>query len=122
MRPIAASILVFEAIIVVLAIPVAISLGDVEPAVAGIGGGGLALACVLTAGALRRPWGYTAGWVLQAVLIASGFAVTAMFFLGGLFAVLWFVGLRVGARGQALRAERWAGIDDPKSKNAPNSG
>lgn len=122
MRPIAASILVFEAIIVVLAIPVAISLGDVDPVVAGVGGGALALACLLTAGLLRRPWGYAVGWVLQLVLIASGFVVTAMFILGGLFAILWFVGLRVGRRGEQLRAERWAGVEDPSTGGTPSAG
>jgi hypothetical protein len=121
-RPIAASILVFEAIIVVMAIPVAISLGDVDPIVAGIGGGALALACVMTAGLLRRPWGYSLGWVLQVLLIASGFVVTAMFILGGLFAVLWFVGLRVGRRGEALRAERWADVADPSTGEASSAG
>ena len=122
MRPIAASILVFEAIIVILAIPVAISLGDVDATVAGVGGGLLAAACVLTAGMLGRPWGYAVGWVIQGLLIASGFVVTAMFILGGLFAVLWFVGLRVGRRGEALRAERWASADDPSPGDTPGAG
>jgi hypothetical protein len=106
---------VFEAIIVGLAIPVAIDLGDVDPAVAGLGGGALALVCLMTAGLLRFPWGYAVGWVLQAVLVLSGFVVTAMFILGVLFAILWAVGLHVGRRGEELRAERWAGVDDPKT-------
>ena len=122
MRPIAASILVFEAIIVVMAIPVAISLGGVDATAAAIAGGALALGCLLTAGLLGRPGGYAAGWVIQGLLIASGVAVTAMFFLGGLFALLWFVGLRVGRRGEALRAERWANADDPSSGEAPTAG
>lgn len=122
MRPIAASILVFEAIIVVLAIPVAISLGGVDPTVAGVGGGLLALACFATAGLLSRPWGYGVGWALQVVLVASGFVVTAMFILGGLFAVLWWVGLRVGRRGEELRAERWAHVDDPRTDDTDVSG
>lgn len=121
-RPIAASILVFEAIIVLLAIPVAITLGDVDPAIAGLGGGALALACVVTAGLLRYAWGYAIGWVLQGVLIASGFVVTAMFILGTLFGALWVVGLRVGRRGEELRAERWAGVEDPNTGDASAAG
>jgi hypothetical protein len=116
---------VFEALIVIMAIPVAISLGDVDPAIAGIGGTALALACLITVGLLRRSWGYTVGWVLQGVLILSGFVVTAMFVLGGLFAALWVVGLRVGRRGEELRASRWAGADgtdDPSTGDASPAG
>jgi len=121
-RVIAASVLVFEAIIVGLAIPVAIDLGDVDPAVAGIGGAALAVACLVTAGLLRFSLAYAVGWVLQAALILSGFVVTAMFILGVLFAILWAVGLRVGRRGEQLRAERWAAVDDPKTGDTPIAG
>jgi|SRR4051794_27326770 hypothetical protein len=58
----------------------------------------LAVACLLTAALLRRPWGYGVGWVVQAAVIASGFWVPVMFFLGGVFAVLWWVALSQGAR------------------------
>ncbi len=114
--------LVFEAIIVGLAIPVAIDLGDVDPAVAGVGGAVLAIACLVTAGCLRFSWGYAVGWALQAALVLSGFVVTAMFILGALFAMLWAVGLRVGRRGEQLRAERWAAVDDPKTGGTPIAG
>jgi hypothetical protein len=50
-------------------------------------------------------------------VLASGFVVHAMFLVGGLFVVLWVVGLKVGSRGEELHAERWAEIehggDDP---------
>ena len=115
MRVIAASVLTFEAIIVVLAIPVAITLGDVDPVVAGVVGGALALACIVVAGMLQRPWGYTAGWAVQVLILLSGFVVHAMFIVGGLFVALWWIGLRVGQRGEDLHAERWAGVDDPRS-------
>jgi hypothetical protein len=113
MRVIAASVLTFEGLIVLLAIPVAITLGGVEPAVAISGGLALALLCLLVAGSLSRPWGYHAGWVVQGLVLASGFVVHAMFLVGGLFVALWVVGLRVGRRGEELHAERWAAVDDP---------
>ena len=59
---------------------------------------GLALACLLVAGLLRRPWGYALGSALQVGVVATGFLVPAMFFLGAVFAVLWVVALRAGAR------------------------
>ena len=117
MRVIAASVLTFEGLIVLLAIPVAITLGGVEPSVAIAGGVALAVGCLVVAGSLSRPWGYQAGWVVQGLVLASGFVVHAMFLVGGLFVVLWVVGLKVGRRGEELHDERWAGIeqtiDDP---------
>lgn len=115
MRVIAASILVFEALLVVLAIPVAITLGDVDPAVAITGGLVLVVLCMVVAGSLSRPWGYLAGWVVQGLILLSGFVVHAMFLIGGLFVLLWVVGLRVGRRGEELHAERWAEVDDPRT-------
>lgn len=115
MRVIAASVLTFEALIVLLAIPVAINLGDVDSTVAITGGVALAVVCLLVAGSLSRPWGYRAGWVVQALVLASGFVVTAMFVVGGLFVVLWVVGLKVGRRGEELHAQRWAEAPDPRA-------
>jgi hypothetical protein len=115
MRVIAASILTFEALVVVLAIPVAITLGDVDPAVAVTGGLALVVLCLVVAGSLSRPWGYPAGWVVQGLILLSGLVVHAMFLIGGLFVLLWVVGLRVGRRGEELHAERWAEVEDPRT-------
>lgn len=104
MRIIGASVLVFEALVVLLAIPVAVTLYDVDPWVAGVGGGLLALGCLVTAGLLGRPGGFAVGWGLQVLVVASGLVVPAMYFLGGLFAVLWGLGLRVGRKGEDARA------------------
>jgi hypothetical protein len=107
MRMIGASVLCFEALVVLLAIPVAITLADVDATQAVVAGVLLAVMCVTVAGLLRYPWGFAAGWVVQVLIVLSGSVVTAMFFLGGLFTVLWAVGLRVGRRGEELRNERW---------------
>ena len=56
------------------------------------------LACLVSAGVLGRPWGYAFGWVVQAAVILSGIWVPVMFFLGAVFAVLWWVALSQGAR------------------------
>ena len=71
--------------------------------------------CVLVAGSLGRPWGYTAGWVVQALIVLSGFVVTAMFFVGGLFAALWWIGLVVGRRGEQIASAGRVDADDPRS-------
>ncbi len=122
MRVIAASILTFEGLIVLLAIPVAVTLGGVEPGVAIAGGVALAVVCLVVAGSLSRPWGYQAGWVVQVLVLASGFVVHAMFLVGGLFVVLWVVGLKVGRRGEELHAERWAGVDNPGGSPPESAG
>jgi hypothetical protein len=124
MRAIAASVLVFEALVVALAIPVAITLSGTNPVLAGVGGAAIALGCLVVAGLLRRPIGYQLGWGLQGVVIATGFVVPAMFFLGTLFALLWGVGLAVGRKGERIEAELRAAADlaDPGPGDTASSG
>ncbi len=108
MRRLAASVLAFEAFVVFFATLVAANLSLVMPGVAWTGGGLFALGCLLLCGLLRFRWAYALGWVLQAALIALGFVVPVMFFLGALFAMLWVLALRVGARVDAVQAARAA--------------
>src|SRR3954454_21957055 len=63
----------------------------------------LAVACLLTACLGRPPWGYAFGWPVQAAVFATGFCVPVMFFLGGVFAVLWWFALSQGARIESQR-------------------
>jgi hypothetical protein len=60
---------------------------------------GVAMAlCVLLCGVLTRPGGLVAGWVLQGALVLSGFVVPTMFFLGAVFAALWWASVHFGRR------------------------
>jgi hypothetical protein len=104
-RTLAAATVSLEAFVVFFAGLVAKDLSSLSTGAALAVFGGLAVACLLTAGLLRRAWGYTFGWVVQAAAVASGFWVPVMFFLGGLFAVLWFVALQQGARIEREQAE-----------------
>lgn len=73
---------------------------------AAVGGASLiAVLCFLTAGMLGRPGGYVIGSILQVAILATGFVVPAMFFVGGIFAVLWVIALRQGGRLERLAAE-----------------
>lgn len=108
MRVLAASVLVFEGLVVFFATLVAKDLSDIERGSVWVVGGGLALACLLLAGLLRWRWAYVAGSVLQAGVIAAGVVVPAMFFLGAVFAALWVAAIVLGRRVerfQALHAE-----------------
>lgn len=103
--------LTLEAIILALAVPVMIAVEDVDPPVALGLGFGLAALCILTAGALRRPQAYLVGHVIQVGAISLGFIVPAMFFVGAMFAALWFGAYVLGRRIEADKA-RWAAEAD----------
>ena len=104
-RMLAAATLSLEAFVVFFAGLVAKDLSDLSTGAALGLFSGLALACLLTAGLLRRPWGYWLGWVIQAAAVASGVWVPVMVVLGLIFAVLWVVALRVGGRIEREQAE-----------------
>jgi hypothetical protein len=103
-RGIAAAVLVFEGMVVFFATLVALDLSDVDDATLWWTGGTLAVACVLAAGLLGRPWGYLAGSVLQVLVVAAGFLVPAMFALGLVFAALWFLALHLGRKVARMQA------------------
>jgi uncharacterized membrane protein len=106
-RRLASSVLAMEVVVFWLAIIVAIvSSGVSAPAAIGVGGA-LALACVLIAARNTRRWAFVAGSILQLFAVACGVVVPTMFFIGAVFALLWFAALRVGD--SAIRvADRFA--------------
>lgn len=95
-RRFCATVLVFEAVVLVLAVPVASALGGVTSTRAWAVGGGLALVAFVLCGLLRMRWAYYAGSVFQVVVIAAGVVVPVMYFLGAVFAALWLVALHFG--------------------------
>ncbi len=107
-RQFAATILVLEAIVVVFATLVAFGLRVAPPTTTWVLGGALTLSLVLAAGVVARPGGYVVGSVLQVAVLAAGVVVPMMWVVGGIFAVLWVVALRLGARIDRERAEREA--------------
>ncbi len=58
--------------------------------------------CVL----LRRRAALWAGWLLQVGLIAAGVLVPMMYAVGALFAILWFIALRLAAKAELVAAAR----------------
>lgn len=107
MRVLGAAVLSLEAIVVILAIPVVIVVGTVPvPPWLGISGGViLALALIALARYVTRPWAIPVGWVLQALVVLTGLLAPAMFIVGGIFALLWGVAIRLGRQVDASRGD-----------------
>ncbi|WP_344766590.1 DUF4233 domain-containing protein [Aeromicrobium panaciterrae] len=114
MRGMCAAMLSLEAIILALAVPVMISVEDVSTPLALSLGLGLAALCLLTAGALRRPEAYVLGHLIQVGAICLGFLVPVMFFVGVMFAALWFGAYFLGRKIEADKA-RWAAEAEAES-------
>ena len=105
-RSLCAGMLVLQAVVLFLTGVVTIGMTDIG-ALASLGLGlGLAVLCVLAAGMLGRPGGYALGWAVQVVSIGLGFVITAMFFLGVVFAALWTTAYFLGVKIDRERAER----------------
>lgn len=97
MRVLTSAVLVSEAIVVWLAIPVAVLVGGASAGVAwGIALIGLAAA--LLPAAARRAWYLPAGWAMQVLVLASGVVVPTMFLLGALFLGLWWAAIHFGSQ------------------------
>lgn len=69
--------------------------------------GAAMLLSVLLCGMITRPGGLQLGWALQIALVVSGFVVPVMFFLGAVFAVLWWASIHYGRKIDEAKA-RWA--------------
>ncbi|MGB8022606.1 MAG: DUF4233 domain-containing protein [Candidatus Nanopelagicales bacterium] len=105
MRALTSSVLILQAIVVGLAIPVALVVGGRSAGTAWLLAA-LALACLLLPTCFGRPGFVAAGWVLQGLVIASGLLVPMMFGLGAVFAALWWTALRLGRAAEPRVAHR----------------
>ncbi|MBA2456458.1 MAG: DUF4233 domain-containing protein [Nocardioidaceae bacterium] len=106
MRAVCAAVLCLEAIVLGLTAPVMIAVAEVRLWPALVGGVGLALVALFTAGLLRHSWAYLVGHLVQAGALALGFVVPVMFALGAIFTALWVAALVLGHRVEAVKATR----------------
>ena len=75
---------------------------------------GLALLALVASGLMRRPYGITLGWVVQALTWASALLVTAMVGVALVFTALWVLLLVQGMKVDRIVAERERlGADEP---------
>lgn len=97
------------------------------PAGAALGGGAVVIVLMLVAIALLRfRIGYWLGWLVQLVVLASGFFVGMLFIVGAIFTAIWayatIVGARLDRRNAAYRAAQAAsstGSSDPSGSSDP---
>jgi len=104
MKRLCAMILTCEAIVIGLAIPVAISVGHTDGKLAGIAGGTLVVLAILMAGVIRRPGGMAIATGFQVLVLAAGFIVPTMFFLGALFIGLWGYAIWLGRNVEGVQS------------------
>lgn len=119
-RSLASIVLGFEVIVVFLAALVIWGLAPTEngtfgfpPWVSLAAGGVVILGLIATIGLLRYSWAFALGWVLQVLILATGFVNPAMWFVGLIFGGLWWYCMVVGAR---IDRDRTAAIADPEQE------
>jgi hypothetical protein len=120
MRVLGAAVLSLEAIVVILAIPVVVVVGTIPvPPWLGITVGVvLALALIMLARYVTRPWAIPVGWGLQVLVLLTGILAPAMFVVGGLFALLWGIAIRLGREADASAS---GGADEGASADPPGA-
>ena len=101
------SVLGIEAIVVLLATSLATSNGSVSnTALAWVLGLGLMVLLIAAAGMVRRPFGLTLGWILQALVLATAIVVGwSMLIIGVVFVVLWWLAIHIGRRVENMHAQ-----------------
>lgn len=93
-----AIVLIFESVVMFLGALAIFGLKALPPGQALGGGAILVVALFITAGVLRWRWGIVVGSVLQVAVIITGIFVPAMWFVGGVFALLWSYAVYTGFR------------------------
>src|SRR5690554_4974159 len=107
-------VLVLDALLVFFVMMTAFGLDLLPPAIVFGGGVALIVVLVLVGRLVKHPWGVWIGHALQLVLIALGFILPAMFFIGALFTALWVFCFIAGRR----LDRRNAAILDPSPINS----
>ena len=100
MARLSATVLILEAVVIALTIVPVVKVEHVTPGTAGLVAGLAVLLAILLAALTRRRLAVAlvGGSLLQALVIASGVVLPAMYILGGIFALLWVTGIWLGHR------------------------
>ncbi|WP_030547252.1 DUF4233 domain-containing protein [Streptomyces albus] len=107
MRTLCASTLIGEFFVIGFAGLVVMRTSDLSTGLIWAVSGTAMVLCLALAGVLSRPGAVGIGWALQVALIAGGLVVPVMFFLGAVFAGLWWASVHYGRK-----------IDEAKARHA----
>ena len=105
-RMITATVLVCEALVVFFALLVAYGLRVAEPASLSIFAGVGMVSCAVAARLQRSRAGIAIGSAVQVLLLLGGLLVPMMFVVGGIFTIIWALGVWLGLKIDRERAER----------------
>ena len=83
---------------------------------------GLALLALVASGLMRRPFGVTLGWLVQALTWASAVLVPAMIGVAVVFTALWVLLLLQGSKIDRTVAQREADADSGAAAGATPAG
>ena len=104
-------VLVLEAVLLFFVTLTVYGLKALPPVAAFVGGGVLIITLILAGRLLRHPWGVWIGWALQAVLVATGLVLTAMYFVALAFVAIW---VYCFVKGRQIDRQR-AALENPTS-------
>ncbi|MFG2936140.1 DUF4233 domain-containing protein [Streptomyces sp. NPDC048282] len=110
MRTLCSSTLIGEFFVIGFAALVAMKDPDLSTSTVWLVSGIAMVLCVALCGVITRPGGVALGWALQIALIASGVFVPTMYFMGAIFAGLWWASVHYGRE-----------IDEAKARFAAQS-
>ena len=113
MRTLCASTLIGEFFIIGFAGLVAMKDADLSTGTVWTVCGIAMFLCVALCGVITRPGGVALGWALQIALVASGIFVPMMYFMGALFALLWWASVHFGRKVDEAKARFAARADQP---------
>jgi hypothetical protein len=82
-------VLTLEAVLVFFIALTVYGLHALPPVEAFVGGAILALVLLLATRVVRYGWGVWLGWVMQAVILATGIVLPALYIVAALFIALW---------------------------------
>ncbi|MCS0601533.1 DUF4233 domain-containing protein [Streptomyces sp. LP11] len=118
MRTLCSSTLIGEVFIIGFAGLVAMKDPDLSTSTVWLVSGIAMLLCVLLCGMVTRPGGVALGWALQLGLIASGVFVPTMYFMGVIFAALWWASVHYGRKVDEAKARFAAQAESTSSPDA----
>ncbi|MFD3587572.1 DUF4233 domain-containing protein [Streptomyces sp. NPDC058683] len=121
MRTLCASTLIGEFFVIGFAALVAIKDPDLSTATVWLVSGIAMVFCLALCGVITRPGGIALGWALQIALIASGVFVPTMYFLGVVFAALWWASVHYGRKIDEAKARFAAQADRADRSAAPGA-